>query len=181
MSAITLPFVNKTFRPLPALVILALVFGTLDLVEYLMFWGISASVAPADILQGIASGLLGSSAFHAGLAGAALGAVLQYCSFICLLGIYQLAAARLPALSSRPLTYGLLYGFAGYLAIHYLILPVTAYHVVTVFNPAVFANGILAQTILIGVPSGLLAAAGGSREEATVEDVQEIRHASASH
>lgn len=180
MSVIALPFTHKTFKPLSALLVLALVFATLDIVEALLFWGMSASVAPADILQGIASGLLGNSAFHGGLATVALGAAIQYCCFLCLLGIYLLAARRLPALGSRPFAYGLLYGLASYLAIHYLVLPATAYHIVAVFNPAVFVNGILAQTVLIGVPSGLLAGAERVGQEPKTKELGEMTHAPAS-
>ena len=159
MPSVTLPFVNKTFHPFQALLILALTFSTLDILDATLFWGLSMGVGPVDVLQGIASGLVGSEAYHGGIPAAVLGAVLQYCGFFCLLGGFQLLAARFPVFAEKPMAFGLGYGLASFIAVHYLILPLTAFHIVAGFYPGVFANALLAQTLLIGVPSAILAGA----------------------
>src|SRR5579859_739231 len=180
MPTIVLPLANKAFKPLPALLILTLVFGTLDILDALLFWGFSMDVAPLDVFQGIASGLLGSSAFHGGASAAALGALIQYAGFFCLLGLYYLAVGRLPPLGGKPLAYGLGYGLASYLVIHYLILPMTAFHIVTGFYVAAFANALMAQTVFIGLPSALLAGAWKLGKETAARETNEIGHATPS-
>lgn len=179
MSAVSLPYIRVS-KPLPALLILTLIFGTLDILDALLFWGFSMDVGPVDVFQGIASGVLGSSAFHGGMATAALGALIQYCGFFCLLGIYYVALTRLPALARRPFVYGLGYGLASYLVVHYLILPMTAFHIVPGFYPAALANALLAQMAFIGLPSAFLAGAWKMGEVIVVEESGEIGHASPS-
>lgn len=180
MQAVAIPFANKAFRPLPALLILTLVFGTLDIMDTLLFWGFSMDVAPLDVFQGIASGVLGSGAFHGGVATAALGALIQYGGFLCLLGLYYLAVTRLPFLSRAPLPYGLSYGLLSYLVIHYLILPMTAFHIVPGFYLAGFVNALLAQTASIGLPSAVLAGAWAMRKEHETRETREVGQASPS-
>jgi len=177
MSAVSVPYF-KGSKPLPALLILTLIFGTLDILDDLLFWGLSMDVGPIDVFQGIASGVLGSSAFHGGTATATLGALIQYCGFFCLLGIYYLALTRSSVLAHKPVLYGLGYGLASYLVVHYLILPMTAFHIVPGFYPAAFANGLLAQTVFIGLPSAFLAGAWKMGEAAAVRKSSEAGHAS---
>lgn len=180
MPTIALPLAHKAFKPLPALLILTLVFGTLDIMDALLFWGFSMDVPPLDVFQGIASGLLGSSAFHGGAAAATLGALIQYAGFFCLLGLYYLAVTRLPLLGAKPLAYGLGYGLVSYLVIHYLILPMTAFHIVTGFYLAGFTNAVLAQTVFVGLPSALLAGGWAMREKSEPGEAHGIGQATPS-
>lgn len=178
MSDITLPFINRSFKPLPALLILAVVFGTLDMLEALLFWGFSMDVPPIQILQGIASSVLGSVAFHAGAATALLGALLQYGFFFCLLGVYRLATTKLTFLTRRPLVYGLLYGLLSYVVMRYGVLPLSAYHIVPGFYPAEFINTALSQTVFVGLATAFMVHELHSKEESDHRTLQEIGHAS---
>ena len=180
MSFINLPFIERPSKPLTALVVLALAFGTLDLVDALCFWGLSMDVEPIHIFQGIASGLLGSSAFHGGVTVAVLGALIHYTGYFLLLGLYYMALRRFPVLARQPYAYGLLYGLTTYLVVHYLILPMSAYHIVTGFYLAGFVNSILAQSIFVGIASGFLAHELHSKEKHPADASIEVQHAAPS-
>ncbi len=181
MPSVTLPFVNKTFHPFQALLILALVFGILDILDAALFWGLSMGVGPVDVLQGIASGLVGSEAYHGGMPAAVLGAVLQYCSFFCLLGVSQLLTGRFPVFAERPMAFGLAYGLASFVVVHYLLLPLTSFHIVAGFYPGVFANALLAQTVFIGLPSAILAGAKIMGESSDTQQPTEMGQVSHGH
>ena len=181
MSFTKLLFAGYPLKPLNALIALTIVFGTLDIADALLFWGVTMDVGPTHIFQGIASGLLGSAAFRGSIATAALGAVIHYCGFFCLLGIYYLALTRFPALERRPYAYGLLYGLLTYVVIHYLILPLSAYHIVSGFYLAGFLNSILAQTLFVGIPGGFLAHELHSKEKPPIHEPVGVQHASPSH
>jgi len=180
MSAINLPFAARPLKPLMALVVLTFIFATLDIVDALLFWGLSMDVAPVHILQGIASGVLGSTAFHAGAASAALGAAIHYSGYFCLLGLYYLALVRFPALKRQPYAWGLLYGLVTYLVIHYLILPMSAYHIVAGFYLAGFINALLAQTVFVGAACAFLGHELHSKEKSPAREMSEVQHASPS-
>lgn len=181
MSAITLPFIGKPSRPLPALLMLALVFGCLDILDALLFWGFSMDVPPMQVLQGIASGLLGSTAFHGGAGTALLGALLQYGIFFCLLALYYLAAIRFALLVRMPLGYGLFYGLLSSIVMRYGILPLTAFHIVPGFYPAAFVNSTLAQTLFVGLPAAFMAHRLNSNGETPHPKFINMDHAAANH
>lgn len=180
MSAISLPFVDHPLKPLTALIALALIFGTLDIVDALLFWGFSMDVAPIQVFQGIASGVLGSTAFHAGAASAVLGAAIHYFGYFSMLGVYYLALGKLSVLARQPYVYGPLYGLLTYFVIHYLILPASAYHIVSGFYLAGFINAVVAQTIFVGIACAFLGHESHSKEKFPTREVPEVQHASPS-
>jgi hypothetical protein len=181
MSAISLPFIVRPLRPLLALLILALVFGTLDILDSLLFWGMSMDVPPMHIFQGIASGLLGSVAFQGGAPTALLGGLLQYSAFFCLLGLYYLADRKFTFIARQPWLYGPLYGFLSYLVIRFGILPLSAYHIVPGFYPAISINSAMAQILFVGLPAVLMVHGLNSNEKTMHRAEQEVGHASPSH
>lgn len=82
-----------------------LTVGVLDIVEPIVFYGLRG-VAPIRILQSIASGLLGPSAYQGGVPTAALGLVLHFFIAFVAAAVYFGASLRLPALVRRPLVWG---------------------------------------------------------------------------
>ena len=180
MSSINLPFIEHPLKPLTALLALAFVFGTLDVMDYMLFWGVSMDVRPIHVFQGIASGILGSTAFHGGIASAMFGALIHYCGYLCMLAIYYLVVMKFPVLARQPYTSGLLYGLLSYLITHYLILPMTAYHIVAGFYLAGFINSILAQTVFVGIACAFLGHELHSKEKSSAEEAPEVQHASPS-
>lgn len=156
MTTITLPSLHRPLRPLAALLLLALAFGTLDILDATFFWNFSMGVPPLDVFQGVASGLLGSAAFHGGMATAVLGGLLHYGIFFCMLAIYCLMLMRFPALARRPLAYGLVYGLVSYGVMRYAVLPLTSFHIVEGFYLGAFLNALLAQVVCVGLPCAFM-------------------------
>lgn len=183
MSTITLPVLRHPLNPVMALCLLALVFGTLDILDAVFFWNFSMDVPAVDIFQGVASGLLGSVAFHGGLTTAILGGLLHYCIFFFMLAIYCLALMRFLALSQRPLSYGLAYGLVSYGVMRYAVLPLSAYHIVEGFYLGAFVNALLAQIVFVGLPCMLMSQGlyPAARVAIRTADESEIGHASPSH
>src|SRR5579871_6819896 len=99
-----------------------LLAGTLDALDGVIAFGFKG-MNPIQVLQYIASGLLGTSSFQGGLRTAALGAVLHYFIAFVAAAVYYAASLKLPALYKRPLAWGLTYGVAVYFFMNYLVLP----------------------------------------------------------
>ncbi|MDR3388503.1 MAG: hypothetical protein P4L92_15755 [Rudaea sp.] len=99
--------------------------GSLDLAFAFSFYGLHGA-SPLRILQSIASGLLGMSAFTGGWMAAALGAVCHYFILIVAAFLYLAASRRFVALSRHAIVCGLLYGVAIYLFMHFIVLPLSA-------------------------------------------------------
>jgi uncharacterized membrane protein YagU involved in acid resistance len=103
-----------------------LLAGTLDI---LAAFGVYAlrGVPPQRILQSIASGLLGSKAFAAGLPAAALGGLLHFLIAGGWALVYYLLSRRIPGLRRRPLIGGLLAGATVYFLMNLVVLPLSAF------------------------------------------------------
>jgi uncharacterized membrane protein YagU involved in acid resistance len=84
------------------------------------------SAAPAVILQVIASGLIGKSAFQGGSNTVVLGLLLQWAMSIIIAAIFVAAARWRPVLSRRWIGAGLAYGVAIYFVMNYVVLPLSA-------------------------------------------------------
>ena len=96
-----------------------------DFVYCLLYW-MPQGVSATRLMQGIAAGALGRSAFHEGLASALLGAGFQFligCAFVF---AYSLAALLWPGLRRRPNSYGVTYGMLLYLVMNGLVVPLSA-------------------------------------------------------
>jgi hypothetical protein len=90
-----------------------LVAGTLDAVDGVVAFG-TQGLNPIQVLQYIASGALGQSAFHGGLGTAALGAALHFSIAWVAAAVFVLATRRLEILKTHAVPAGLLYGVAVY-------------------------------------------------------------------
>jgi hypothetical protein len=86
-----------------------------------------AGLAPAVILQSVASGLLGGTAYRGGAGAAALGLLLHFLMTLVMAAIFVAAARRLPVLTERPLWWGSAYGIAIYVVMNYVVLPLSAF------------------------------------------------------
>lgn len=101
--------------------------GALDITFAFVFYG-RQGVSPALILRGIASGVLGPSAFTLGTWTLALGAVLHFFIALCAAFVFYFASQRLAILTRRPLAGGALFGVAMYFAMHFVVLPLSRVH-----------------------------------------------------
>jgi hypothetical protein len=107
---------------LSAVVIGGTVAGILDI-------GAAATInrkGPLAILRGIASGLLGAKALKGGALASAWGFLLQVAMSIVIAAIYGLASLWLPLLATMWIAAGLAYGVGIFVAMTYVVVPLSA-------------------------------------------------------
>jgi uncharacterized membrane protein YagU involved in acid resistance len=132
-----------------------------DLVVPILFGGIIAgtldigaaslinTAKPTRIMQVIASGLLGKSAF-ADDSTMALGLVLQWAMSIIIASIFVLAARWRPVLKRHWIKAGLAYGVVIFVVMNYLVLPLSAIGHAPRFRVVHFTEDLVAM-LLFGI------------------------------
>jgi hypothetical protein len=139
-----------------ALVYATLLAGALDAADGVVFFGLHG-LNPIQVLQYIASGLLGAQSFRGGLATAGLGVLVHFAIALVVAAIYLVASRRLPALRSQWVLYGLLYGAAVWAVMNLAILPLTAV-APSPITAAALLNGVLGHALFVGLPIAFFAA-----------------------
>jgi len=123
------------------------------------------TVQPLAILQSIASGLLGPAAYKGGVRTAVLGLLLHFFIACTASAIFYVAAKRLGFLRRYAVISGLLYGFAIYLVMNWIVLPLSAVPKPRPAVPAIsLLNGVLAVVVLVGLPISLIVSRRIARE-----------------
>jgi hypothetical protein len=122
--------------------------GALDIADALIFFGIRGA-SPTRILQGIAFGLIGQRA-------ALLGLLLHLLIATLWAALYVLASTKLP-LAQRPLMYGTIYGIVIYLAMNYIVLPLSHIGLRPLPPLPALINGVTALIVCVGIPIALIA------------------------
>ena len=119
---------ESAVRPKAFQVILCggLIAGTLDLTAACVISWFRAGVGPVQVMQSIASGLLGSESFTGGAKTAVLGVALHFLIATVATGVFYFASRTLRFLVERAITAGLLYGVAVYLFMNFVVLPLSA-------------------------------------------------------
>jgi hypothetical protein len=133
----------------------------LDGLDALVFFGLRG-ISPTRLFQGIASGLLGRSAFEGGMATALLGVLLHFSIAFAVVITYHLAARRIPQLTRRAWIYGPLYGILVYAVMTFIVIPLSA---IGPRSPStgVLLNGLLIHALGVGLPAALSARAARAR------------------
>jgi hypothetical protein len=120
--------------------------GTLDLISAFITYG-------WGVPKGIASGVLGTSAFQGGIGTWFLGVVLHYTIAFGAAAVFCLAAAWLPALAHRFWVTGPLYGIVVYFFMQRVVLPLSAFPFRGQSTPLpALIQGVAVHMILIGLP-----------------------------
>lgn len=132
-----------------------LIAGVLDAVDGVIAFG-TQGLNPIQVLQYIASGALGQSAFQGGLATAALGALFHFIIAWVAAGVFVFASRRIPFLKTHAILFGLLYGAAVYFFMNYLVLPLSAV-ARGPFQLGLFLNGVIGHALFVGLPIALYA------------------------
>jgi hypothetical protein len=132
-----------------------LVAGILDAVDGVIAYG-TQGLNPIQVLQYIASGALGKSAFEGGLATAALGAAFHFLIAWIGAAVFVVVSRRLTILKTQAVPAGLLYGAAVYFFMNYVVLPLSAV-AAGAFQPGMFVNGVVGHALLVGLPISLFA------------------------
>lgn len=132
----------------------AAIAGALDITYAILFYGWRG--APATrVLQSVASGLLGASAFEGGAATAALGLVLHFCIALIWAALFYIASRRIALLVRQPVLSGIVYGAIIYAAMNLIVLPLSAIPRKVTFPPLVLVTGLLVHMFFIGLPIAL--------------------------
>ena len=97
----------------------------LDATDGVVFLGLHGQ-NPIQVLQYIASSLLGPRSFSGGLASAGLGLVVHFAIALVVAAIYILASRRVAVLRTQWVLLGLLYGAAVWTVMNLVVLPFTA-------------------------------------------------------
>lgn len=137
---------DRTTLTLRTILIAGLIAGTIDIgAASVINW-----IDPLIILRFVAGGLLGKSALQGGLTVIALGILLQWCMSLIISGIYMFIALRLPKLTERPITAGVLYGVVIFFVMNYVVVPLSAWHRWPHFATVKFIEN-LAAMVLFGL------------------------------
>ena len=145
-------------RTLPvsrAILYATLVVGVLDATDGVVFLGLHGQ-NPIQVLQYIASSLLGELSFSGGVATAGLGLVLHFAISLAVAAIYILASRRVAVLRTQWVLLGFLFGAAVWVVMNLVVLPLTA----VAHGPiptAALINGIIGHALFVGLPSAFFA------------------------
>lgn len=157
MTSIALPRADAPLSPRRALLLGTLTVGVLDGLDAVIFFGLRG-VAPVRVFQGIASGLLGRSAFAGGLPAALLGVALHFSIAFAVVAVFLLASRRAALLTRHAVAAGLLYGVAVYTVMNLVVIPLSAAGAGTRTLSGV-VNGLLIHALGVGLPAALFARA----------------------
>jgi hypothetical protein len=140
--------------------------GALDIIYACAFWAIKAGVPARRILQSVAAGALGrEAAVQGGNATAALGLVLHFSIALTMAAAYFLVARRWPLLWRRPYILGAAYGLWLYIAMNYVVVPLSrAGGGNAPQDPVWVALTVIVHIVLIGIPIAVAARYGIQRE-----------------
>lgn len=145
-------------NPVAGVLRTGLIAGTLDISENIVF-NAFRHITPTMIFQYIASGLTGSWAFHAGSASVALGVAIHYSIAMFWTAVYFVASRRMTVLVRLPVVCGLVYGGVVYLAMNFVVLPLTRVpHSRAAATVASRVSGVLALLFCIGLTVAVLTA-----------------------
>lgn len=147
-----------------------LVAGALDLTAAFITSWLRAGVGPVRVMQSVASGLLGATAFSGGAKTAALGAVLHFFIATVWTAVFYFASRRLRFLLDRPVVSGLLYGVVVYLFMNFVVIPLSA---VPRRGPPPLSGriiGLLVIIFCIGLPIALIVRRFSDRNRAREQD-----------
>lgn len=102
-----------------------LLAGTIDIVVACLYYPVTTGVSVTRLLQGIASGLLGTSAFSGGAATAALGLGCHYTIALIWTVFFFIVYPRVSLLSRNRLATGVAYGVFVSAVMNLVVLPLS--------------------------------------------------------
>jgi uncharacterized membrane protein YagU involved in acid resistance len=166
-----------------AILLGGLAAGALDILYAFVVYGpLSYGVTPEQVLQSVAAGWIGRDASRAGgMETALLGLGTHFMLATIMAAIYVLLAKRVPMLTRQAVLWGLVYGLILYVAMNYIVVPLSAAganghfataseigpRLQTAFSevrgdgggdyPWLLAGTIFTHTVLVGLPISLIA------------------------
>ena len=155
MSSAGILFKQRSFATSYAILYGGFIAGVLDAVDGVIAFG-TQGLSAIQVLQYIASGVLGQAAFQGGFVTAALGALLHFLIAFVAAAVFVFAARWVPVLRTQFVVFGLLYGAAVYFFMNYLVLPLSAV-APSPYNLALFLNGVIGHALFVGLPIAVFA------------------------
>ena len=157
MTTIASASLNQRYSPLRLSVIGGLILGMLHLIIQSWFvFSILEKNPFISVLQYVASGAMGNAAFTGGPATALLGLVFDFILTTIMSGVFIVSADRIPLLRRHVIPGSLLYGFGVFVAMNFIVLPLSAAPPLPAPPVWLFIEIILEHVLLIGLPLGLL-------------------------
>jgi hypothetical protein len=133
----------------------ALVVGTIDAIDAVVFFGLRGAV-PLRIFQSIAAGAIGRDAARAGGWGtASLGLFFHYLVALGIVATYIVASRAIPVLARRPVVCGIVYGVGAYFFMNLVVIPLSAIGRQP-FTTGPLVNGLLIHAFGIGLPTAMI-------------------------
>ena len=143
-----------------AILLGGLIAGILDISYACIFSYIRRRTSPVVILQSVASGALGRSAFEGGAKTAALGLFFHFLIATTAAAVYYLASRQLRLLVNHPFICGPLYGIGVYLFMNFVVLPLSAIPFKMSYPWPSLIGGLLIHMFGIGLPISLAVRCG---------------------
>jgi hypothetical protein len=152
----------STFTVRRAVLIGGAIGGALDIL-FAITWAANNGRTPEWLLQTVATGLLGQSAYEGGFAAAALGLAAHFLLSFGWAALFAAAAARLRVLAAKPWFAGPVFGILVFFAMRLVVLPVSAFPYPVAFSQPGATYDLLSHMFLFGLPIALAAAKVRSR------------------
>lgn len=132
------------------------VVGTLDAIDGVAYFGLTAGFGPVRVLQYIASGALGTSAFEGGFATAGLGAIIHYGLAYGFTAAFVLVWARVAGIRRAGAVAGLAWGVAVWAFMNLLVLPLSRVppSPITLISAI---HGIVGHALFVGLAAAVVA------------------------
>jgi len=125
----------------------------MDITAAFITWA-PRGISPGRILRGIASGLLGPSAFSGGAATAALGLALHFFIALSAAAVFYFASRKIAFMTEHPICAGVLYGVCVYLVMYWVVMPLSRFHPrQTVTGTAI---AIVTHMVCVGLPISMM-------------------------
>ena len=132
-----------------------LVTGTLDITAALIYYPIMYGITQTQLLQNIASGVLGERAFAGGLQMAALGLLIHYCIALLWTSVYFIGYPAITVLWRNRFVAGISYGIAVWLVMNLVVLPLSKVNR-SPFDLKQALIGAVILMICIGLPNSIV-------------------------
>jgi uncharacterized membrane protein YagU involved in acid resistance len=148
---------ENIMRPITRAIVTGVaVSGSLDLLSAFVFSAVEG-VGPVRVLQSVAAGPFGDPMLQTSSVPVALaGLIVHYALMTVMVTLFVLAALKLPVILRRPLLWGTLYGFAIYLVMYWIVLPLRWPELFPKTALWDVGNALFSHLVCVGLPMGFV-------------------------
>lgn len=147
----------NTSPKLRAILVGGSIAAALDIL-FAITWAAINGRTPVWLLQTVATGLLGESAYSGGMGTAVLGLAGHFAMSFGWAALFVAAASRLPALVAKPWFAGPAFGILVFFTMRLVVLPLSAFPYPVSFSQPGATYDLLSHMFLFGLPIALVAA-----------------------